>query len=89
MLKTLAALVVAGTFVSVDAFTATPSLARVGITARTSALADHKHKLSLRRWLSISRETEEKRREDFSHETKKAARGFFASFLRLYRMRFS
>lgn len=66
MLKTLAALVVAGTFVSVDAFTATPSLARVGITARTSALADHKHKLSLRRWLECFDGDEEKWREDFS-----------------------
>jgi hypothetical protein len=66
MLKTLAALVVAGTFVSVDAFTATPSLARVGITARTSALADHKHKLSLRRWLECFDGGEEKWREDFS-----------------------
>ena len=66
MLKTLAALVVAGTFVSVNAFTATPSLARVGITARTSALADHKHKLSLRRWLEYFNRDEEKRRVDFS-----------------------
>ena len=48
MLKTIAALVVAGTFVSVDAFTAAPGLAvRTGAPARSSALAGHK--LSLRR----------------------------------------
>jgi hypothetical protein len=50
MLKTIAAFVVAGTFVSVDAFTAAPCLAvRTGVPARASVLADHK--LSLRRFL--------------------------------------
>ena len=48
MLRTVAALVVAGTFVSVDAFTAAPGLAvRSGVPAHASALAGHK--LSLRR----------------------------------------
>jgi hypothetical protein len=48
MLRTIAALVVAGTFVSVDAFTVAPGLsARTGAPTQASALAGHK--LSLRR----------------------------------------
>ena len=48
MLRTIAALVVAGTFVSVDAFAPGPGLAaRSGAPARASALAEHK--LALRR----------------------------------------
>jgi len=48
MLKTIAALVVAGTFVCVEAFTA-PSLAvRSGSPAHASAITGHK--LSLRRY---------------------------------------
>ena len=48
MLRTIAALVVAGTFVSVDAFSATPGIAaRIGAPARAPALAEHK--LGLRR----------------------------------------
>jgi hypothetical protein len=46
MLKTIAALVVAGSLVCVDAFAAAPGLAvRGGVPARASALAEHKLKL--------------------------------------------
>jgi len=53
MLRTIAALVVAGTFVSVDAFAPGPGLAaRTGAPARASALAEHK--LALRRGARIT-----------------------------------
>ena len=62
MLRTIAALVVAGTFVSVDAFSAAPGLAaRTGAPARASALAEHK--LGLRRQAPMTCRTPVKERQ--------------------------
>jgi glucose-6-phosphate 1-epimerase len=63
MLRTIAALVVAGTFVSVDAFSAAPGIAaRIGTPARASALAEHK--LGLRRGARITMAAETAKKLD-------------------------